>query len=99
MQPVRRSRACSLTFCGPRGTDSPEPATGKRRRDAGGAGAIAPASFGAKSPYVLRLQHPAATGSASRRKLQGAAQKQVLITKRRSNTIEVALWNRILEGH
>ena len=65
MENVRRSRACSLTFCGPRGRDSPEPATGNRRRDVGGAGRIAPARFGAIMPYSLRLPHPAsATGGA-----------------------------------
>jgi len=55
METVRRSRACSLTFCGPRGRDFPEPATGKRQRDAGGAGAIAPAPFAAKSHCVRRM--------------------------------------------
>jgi hypothetical protein len=49
MDSVWRSRACSLTFCRPRGGDFPEPATGIRRRDVGRAGRIAPARFGAKT--------------------------------------------------
>jgi hypothetical protein len=62
---VPQERTCSLTSRGPRGRDFPQPATGIRRRDAGGAGRLAPGRFAAKSPDALRLPHSAsATGGA-----------------------------------